>query len=481
MDSAEALRDQPAVEEAIAWAAVASAVEDAAVEVAEEAEADADNRPTIERAKKTAMKGTVRFLVILAVGTALPSLGQVTSSSPSGQGNSDFEELPELQASEILKPEFLKGQYHTVQESVPTSSGMNRFTIDSQFGAFEAEGNEMLVRRVGEIEAIGKLKEVSRTDVYKQALAKAAKSPYESAKNIIRDPVNSIENVPKGVMKFMKGAGEKMKGIGKKEKSSDKSEGSQVEQLIGYSNTKRKVAVSLGVDPYTTNSVLRKELDGIAWATFAGGATFSVATLPVGGAAGVGLTVAGVSSSMNQLLVEKSPEDLKAYNRQSLIAMGASGNEADRLLGNPAYTPTQQTAFVLNMKSLDGVANRKAFIRLAGMNSSSDADAIFCVQTAAMLGKLHQEIPLARIETIGDFPIAVAKDGTTVVALQWDYAAWTSGAANFTQAVQNFASEAPRNKKVVVALSGQTSERLHRELEARGIQLRDRYLPGPLK
>ena len=431
--------------------------------------------------KKAAMKETARFLLIMAVATALPSLGQVTSSSPSGEGNSDFEELPELKASEILKPEFLKGQYHTVQESVPTSSGMNRFTIDSQFGAFEAEGNEMLVRRVGEIDAIARLKDISRTDVYKQALAKAAKGPYESAKNIIRDPVNSIENVPKGVMKFMKGAGEKVKSIGKKEKSSDKSEGSQLEQMIGYSNAKRKVAVSLGVDPYTTNSVLRKELDGIAWATFAGGATFSVATLPVGGAAGVGLTMTGVSSSMNQLLVEKSPEDLKAYNRQSLIAMGASGSEADRLLGNPAYTPTQQTAFVLNMKSLDGVANRKAFIRLAGMNSSADADAIFCVQTAAMLGKLHQEIPLARIETIGDFPIAVAKDGTTVVALPWDYAAWTSGAADFSQAAQKFAGQAPRNKKVVVALSGQTSERLRHELETRGIQLQDRYLPGPLK
>jgi hypothetical protein len=427
------------------------------------------------------MKGTARFFLILAVGTAFPSLGQVNSSSPSAEENSDFEELPELKASEILKPEFLKGQYHTVEESVPTSSGLNRFTIDSQFGAFEAEGNEMLVRRLGEIDAIARLKDMSRTDVYKQALAKAARGPYESAKNIIRDPVNSIENVPKGVMKFMRGAGEKIKGVGKKEKSSDRSEGSQLEQMIGYSNTKRKVAVSLGVDPYTTNSVLRKELDGIAWATFAGGATFSVGTLPVGGAAGAGLAVTGVSSSMNDLLVEKSPEDLKAYNRQSLIAMGASGSEADRLLENPAYTPTQQTAFVLNMKSLDGVANRKAFIRLAGMSTSAEADAIFCAQTAAMLGKLHQEIPLARIETIGDFPIAVGKDGTTVVALQWDYAAWTSGAANFSQALQKFADEAPRNKKVVLTLSGQTSERLRHELETRGIQLKDRYLPGPLK
>jgi hypothetical protein len=133
------------------------------------------------------------------------------------------------------------------------------------------------------------------------------------------------------------------------------------------------------------------------------------------------------------------------------------------------------------MKSLDGVANRKAFIRLAGTNSSAEADAVYCVQTAAMLGKLHQEIPLASIETIGDFPIAVSKDGTTVVALQWDYAAWTSGAATFSDAIQKFAGEAPRNKKVLIALSGQTSERLRHELETRNIQLKDRYSPGPLK
>ena len=42
------LRDQPAVEEAIASAAVASAVEDAAVEAAEEAEVDADDKQTID-------------------------------------------------------------------------------------------------------------------------------------------------------------------------------------------------------------------------------------------------------------------------------------------------------------------------------------------------------------------------------------------------------------------------------------------------
>jgi len=153
----------------------------------------------------------------LAVGIALPSRGQVTSPSPSGQEDSDFEELSELQASEILKPEFLKGRYHTVQESVPTSSGMNRFTIDSQFGAFEAEGNEMLVRRVGEIDAIARLKDMSRTDVYKQALAKAAKAPADAAKRIAADPIATIENAPKGNHEIHQSRGESIKALGKKQ------------------------------------------------------------------------------------------------------------------------------------------------------------------------------------------------------------------------------------------------------------------------
>src|SRR2546423_10597884 len=88
--------------------------------------------------KKAAMKETARFLLIMAVATALPSLGQVTSSSTSGEGNSAFEELPGLKSIEILKPEFLKSQYHTVPESVPTSSGLKRFTIDLQVRAFQA-------------------------------------------------------------------------------------------------------------------------------------------------------------------------------------------------------------------------------------------------------------------------------------------------------------------------------------------------------
>ncbi|HYK38661.1 MAG TPA: hypothetical protein VEU98_01475, partial [Candidatus Eremiobacteraceae bacterium] len=146
-----------------------------------------------------------------------------------------------------------------------------------------------------------------------------------------------------------------------------------------------------------------------------------------------------------------------------------------------AFTPTQSTTFGVNLKSLEGVANRAAFVKVAAQKSTTEADALFCVHTAALMNQIHEKTPIDRIAMLHDFPICVAKDGSIVVALQWDYAAWTSGAARFTEAVQKLAAEAGKNQKVLVALSGQVSPRLRQELENRGFVVQDRLVPGPLK
>ena len=421
---------------------------------------------------------SILFLTV-ALGATLPCLAQTPQPFEVRPAEVAFDELPVLNASEILRPEILAGPHHKVREPVSTYFGANQFTIDSDFGVFEADGNEMLVRRINEINAIAELKEVSRTDQYKNALVAAAKSPIAAAKNIVTDPVNTVANVPKGIMKFMSRAGESVKNIGKKSES-HAAEGGKMQQMIGFSDTKRKVAAKLGIDPYSTNSVLQRDLDGIAWASFAGGLTFQVATMPIGGPA---LTVAGVASTFDEMLREKSPTDLKIINRKTLLALGANEKETERFLNNNAFSPSEQTAFVLNLKSLDSVTNRGAFVRAAGETSSDEQDAIFCVQTAALMAQIHKndKQPLARITMLGDFPICIAKDGTIIVALQWDYAAWTAGAAGFTSDVQKLATESGKNRNVFVALSGQVSPRLRQELEARGFTVHDRLAPGPLK
>ena len=249
--------------------------------------------------------------------------------------------------------------------------------------------------------------------------------------------------------------------------------------MIGFSTTKRQVAIKLGVDPYSSNQVLQKELEGISWAAFAGGATLSLVTPAAARVAGMALSAAGVSDSLEEALREKSPADLKASNRKSLVAMGASEKTANQFLANAAFSPTTQTAFVMNLRSIDGLQNRAAFVRLAASSSTTEADAIFCVQTAALMSKLHNgDKPLEKIALVGDFPICVAKDGTTIVALQWDYAAWTPMAEGFVDAVQ--AQSAPDSPRLV-ALSGVVSPRLRQQLESRQFQVEERLAPGPLE
>src|SRR6476660_2552921 len=234
-----------------------------------------------------------------------------------------FEELPELKASEILKPELLKGPHYAVRDPVPTASGMNQFTIDSDFGVFEADGNEMLLQRLKEIDAIARLQDVSRTDEFKKSLVAAAKSPLNSAKNIARDPAQAISNVPKGIMKFLGRAKETVENVGKGGGGND-GDGNRMKDAIGYSDKKRKIALQMGVDPYSTNTVLQKELDDVAWASWAGGFAFNVATFPISGPVGAALTVANLDSTVEQLLREKSPSELEQVNRATFRAMGAS-------------------------------------------------------------------------------------------------------------------------------------------------------------
>src|SRR5215510_11462673 len=158
------------------------------------------------------IKRTTIPVLTITLGLGFPGAAQTPQPATIPRAEAAFEELPVLNASDILRRGVLTGTHHKVREEVPTYSGANQFTIDSDFGVFEADGNEMLLRRINEINAIARLKEVSRTDEFKEALQKAAKSPVAAAKAIANDPVRTISNVPKGLMTFMGRIGENAKG-----------------------------------------------------------------------------------------------------------------------------------------------------------------------------------------------------------------------------------------------------------------------------
>ncbi len=203
----------------------------------------------MNRNKTRRVNQPLPLLLVLALGGTFRCLAQTPEPIEIRRAEVAFEELPELKASEILNPQFLRGPHYAVREPVPTASGMNQFTIDSDFGLFEADGNQMLLERLKEIDAIARLRDVSKTEEFKKSLVAAAKSPLNSAKNIARDPAQAISNVPKGIMKFMGRARQTIENVGTGGGREDL-DGSRLKDAIGYSDKKRKIALQMGVDPY---------------------------------------------------------------------------------------------------------------------------------------------------------------------------------------------------------------------------------------
>lgn len=389
----------------------------------------------------------------------------------------DFEEPPVLNSADILKAEFAAG----VRAPVPTYGGRNGYMIDSEFGTFEADGNTMLVRRVREVAAIAALREVSRTDQFKSALATAAKSPVGAVKGLIEHPVDTVTGIPKGVWKFMNRAGQGIKEkAGGRERSQYEDSGAA--QMIGFSKAKRDVALNLGVDPYSSNAALQKELNGVSWAAYAGKMSFSLATAPVSGGAGMALTAVNVTTTFEQSIRDQSPSDLRLGSLKRLLAMGVSRADADAFLNNIAFSPSVQTALVMHLDSLNGVANRASFIRLANDQSTLEGDALFFAETSRILAQLHAGgRTLARLDTLDILPVAVGTDGNLILALEWDYAAWTQNAANFVAQFKaaKLGKTAPTG--YVIALSGDASPLVQQKCKDAGITLATRLAPGPLK
>jgi hypothetical protein len=393
--------------------------------------------------------------------------------------STDVEDPPVLSAKTILKPEFLAGDGFTVQDEVPTSTGRNRYLITSEYGEFEADGNIMLERRIREVAAIRKLKEVSRTDEYKKALKAAAASPLVVAKDVVTRPVSTITGIPKGLFKFANRVGQSVKEKADGRQRSQY-EDSKAASLVGFSKAKRTVAIQLGVDPYSSNETLQRELNGLAWATFAGKMTFSLATAPIGGAAGMALTGAGITNAFNKALLDQAPPELRLRNLKALLAMGCDRAVADRFVNSTAFSPSVQTAIVMDLETLDGVADRAAFVDLAGSEAIDEGDALFFLGTSRVLAELHAKKPLARLQQVGRIPVAVRKDGRAIVAIQWDYAAWTDNAANFVGLFK--ASDFGKKPSgLTIGISGDASPLAQQKVKEANIELVTRIVPGPLR
>jgi hypothetical protein len=218
----------------------------------------------------------LRTTVLAAVAIAILGPAPGSAQAPTG-----FEAEPVLKATDFMTAEQLKGPRYTVNDRVPVSGMLARFTIQSDFGPFEAAGVHMLQVRLREIHALGELEKVSKSKAFAEAAGKAIQRPVTSAANIVAHPVETVKGLPGGVSRMWDRAklgaaavGEAASGQGKTDaqKAADITDrvGSISVDVLGFEKERRDLAKSVEVDPYTTNPVLSKKLTDVAWAAFSG-------------------------------------------------------------------------------------------------------------------------------------------------------------------------------------------------------------------
>ena len=438
------------------------------------------------------LRQRVRFGRFVFLGITLGWLGGSVPTAASAQALADFEKPPTLTARDLVPAGRLQGPGYRIDDAVPTDGFLATFTVRSDYGVFTARGPGMLEIRLREVAGLRQLEAISKSAAFVEGLRASATEFGGQVKELVTNPVETVKAMPEGVGRFFerigRGAKTGMQKLGDANAAQNapappppgpgaglpgasppgakpdvsvtteaaKAAGSVTRDAFGYDDRRRQLAKEVGVDPYTTNPVLRKQLDDVAWAAFAGGLGVTAMKSMVPGS-----MVIGTSTMLTDWVYDTPPGDLKVRNEKALLAMEVSQEAVDHLLRHPWYTLTRQSRLVLALARLGGVTGRADVMPLA-LSVASEAQARFVVGAVEMLARYHEKVaPLAKVEVLGTV-VARTRAGTLVVPGSVDLLAWTPTIDRFVRR-----SDLKAATKVLW-LSGHATPRARSELERRG-------------
>ncbi len=206
---------------------------------------------------------------------ALAQTGPTTSPAPQA-----FESPGRVETKMFIPASLVSGPLHSVGDYAENDGMNNTYFLYSGNDAWSVTTGIALRTRIREIYAIDKLREMSKTDEFTQAMANAGKQKVEGVVGIVTNPLGTIQNIPLGASRFFGRIGESLKG------GRTQGEGNARQNAVGVSKAKVALAVKLGVSPYSYNQELQTQLTNNARAIAMGGLVVNAATAAVGGPAG---------------------------------------------------------------------------------------------------------------------------------------------------------------------------------------------------
>jgi len=402
-----------------------------------------------------------KYNLIAFAFLTIAALGQTeTTPSPAPQA---FETPGRVPTKMFMPAELMSGPLHSVGDFAENDGMNNTYFLYSGDDAWAVTTGIALRTRIREIYAIAKLREMSKTDEFAQAMTNAGKQKIEGVVGIVTNPLGTIQNIPLGASRFFGRIGEAMKG------GTTQGEGNAVQNMIGVSKAKVALAVKLGVSPYSYNQELQTQLTSNARAMALGGLVVSAATAAVGGPAGDVLTGLNVNQTLQQTLVNSTPDDLRIINRKKLFALKVSRENADAILMHPWYSPWTETIMIDALSTI-GV-DPTAFLADA-CNALTEEDAIFFERLAQVLARYDTtKAQLRSIRVESHAVCALDANGTLVFPLSCDYAIWSEHAAGRVAEFAALTQGQEDIKGLAVWVDGKVSDRAAQELKSRKIDL----------
>jgi len=403
---------------------------------------------------------SARRRAIVAV-TVLTVLATVTLGGAAGP----YEEPADRPVAQTLPPELAKSVYHTVKDPIAADGYMLHFNVNSTFGPYEVTGIGALRKLVRELYAIGELQKIKGTEAWAKQVKDSATSPLQFTYKMITSPVDTLSGVPKGLYK----GAEAVYTSATTER--DPSQDSRTATLLLQSGKKREYAANLGVDPYSSNALLQKELNSVGWAAALGSWTVTAASAPISGVASTVISVTKMGDAVGDYLKAEGPSDLRARNDKRLTEMGITAAVIQKYLDHKAFTPRHDTVITEALAGLDGVRGRQVFLE-AALKAEDEVDANLYMTMAQILRGYHLGVSrLTEIREMSGLLIAQSQGGAAMIPFPLDYGVWRQAGDHLSDRVKAGYAAQGFNGKFEIWVTGKVSPSAKQGYAAKNITI----------
>ncbi len=362
------------------------------------------------------MKKVINGLIMALAGVLLCGALAVA-------GNEVYQNAPAtLQASKCLPQNLLQGINYKISEEVRNDGAINTYLVNTNDGFFYIESDAKLLVRINELNALPKMKELSRQGVFKDSLVSGVKAPFKLAGELITSPIESGKNI-------VKGTGDFFSNVGRSIYSSDPYQANILKVALGYDSAKRAYAFEFGINPYTKYEPVEARLNEISRAAVAGGIVPRASMAAIGGPVATTFRVSSTVHSMKRLVRDTPPGELLKINEKKLQAMGVNPELIEAFFNNTNYDPETRTILVGELETMKGVDGRNFFIAAATLATESTGALLYQVTAQVMADYNSRVAPAAHIGTISGRPFLMSQNGKLILPLPLDYILWTKTVA----------------------------------------------------